>query len=228
MPGFGSGTTREVGETASSMAERRALSDDRGPSGVTLPLAFELRDAGKRRALCLTEEERATLEAFIDCAASSARPSGNDTGRLTLRSCSMIEGLIWYEARGRRFGRGGDTTVSAVLIDAGSDWRLRAEAEGVRTFVAASDRVLESRRSSCESIEPTGAVRRRGDSESGCLADWGLAAAGAFLMSAKRKDGSLEELWLWRCECKFDEGPVMEAGGAASVLPGRLAAVELA
>lgn len=163
--GLGSAATRVVGDTASSMAGWRALSDVRGTSGVTLPLRVEVRDAGSRRVVvCLSDEVRAMLESLA-WAASSARPSGKDTGRLTLRSCStMFLTDVWYEARGRRLGRGGEAGFSG----AGSDWRLRAAADEVRTLLRESGRVLGSRRSRCESIEATGGAKRRGESGSWC------------------------------------------------------------
>lgn len=213
----------------------------RGPSGVTARLALELRDdAGSRRVVCRREDERATLVVvFADCAASLARESGYDKGRLTLRICSTAAGLmvVWYDARGRRFGRGGDASFS----DAGGAWRLRAAADEAKIFVeTGSDRVFSRSRgatSDCEAaetLEATGGASCREERPSDDFATGGRGcecdeAADPFLMSAKRKDGSLEELWLWRCECRFDEGPVMLAADeAASDLPGRLAAVEAA
>lgn len=117
---------------------------------------------------------------------------------------------------------------------------MRADADEAKTFVGAgSDRVFSlslGATSDCEAaetLEATGGASCREERPSGCFAACGRGcecdeAADPFLMSAKRNDGSLEELWLWRCECRFDEGPVMlAADGPASDLPGRLAAVEV-
>jgi hypothetical protein len=117
---------------------------------------------------------------------------------------------------------------------------LRAVADEVKIFVEiGSDRVFSLSRgatSDCEAaetLEATGGASCREERPSvdfatggrGCECD---EAADPVLRSAKRKDGSLEELWLWRCECRFDEGPVMLAADEpASDLPGRLAAVEV-
>lgn len=186
--------------------------------------------------VCLSEDERATLVvALADCAASLARESGYDKGRLTLRICSTAGGLmeVWYEARGRRFGRGGEASFS----DAGGAWRLRAAADEAKIFVdTGSDRVFSLSLSLCLSLglEAAGGASWREERPSDDLATGGRGcgcdeAGDAVLRSAKRKDGSLEELWLWRCECRFDEGPVMLAADEpASDLPGRLAAVDAA
>lgn len=119
---------------------------------------------------------------------------------------------------------------------------MRAVVDEAKIFVGAgSDRVFNlflGATSDCEATETLeatgGASCREEERPSGCFAMCGRGcecdeAAEPFLISAKRKDGSLEELWLWRCECRFDEGPVMLAADVlASDLPGRLAAVEVA